>query len=372
MSIIQDSTKTKKRKKKTKDLPLYEQYLADSQGSQVSSDVEVEETDLDSDYSVGMDINILIRQTVQNVIQSVCLEGTGRNVLFGDDELVCFAAAVKHNCSILSIQIKHLNVSDVSLLPLCESLKQHPALRALDLCGINTSPKFSCALKELVCCNPNIIFAGFTDSGVAAGDLDVIDEALQYNAMVCPDVSSNPFQLGLLRKLNAIEQQEEKYMRSLAPKPWMLNPPCHPLSVPSDEKPSTEKKKKLPWLASTQSKIGARLCANYLKGGCQYGSRCKYYHPEYTSVFSNAMKVTQYENQGGQTGGSTSSGISVSRLQSRLRPSNFTLVEHQLPSEPRPSIHYRVRHANDKPFIYALWLMSLTTVSCAICVLSFS
>lgn len=378
-SFQKKSKKCNRRRYNPYKTTLYEQYLADS-GSSSSDDESQEALEEISffreHFTVGMDINILIHQTLHNVIQSVCLDGSGgRSFCFDDTQLMCFAAAVKNNSSFLSIQIKFVDVTDYSLVPLCEALHSHPTLRALDICGTQGSFGTSRALRNLVCNNSNIIFAKIEETVLSPFDAALINEAVQYNAMVCPDPTSNPFHLGLLRKFSELEEKEKKYIQKLEPQPWMFSSlgeeekvnedPYtsfgHP-TFPNEDKErvymKNRKKNKLKaWRHTTESKIGAEVCPHFLKGGCPYGSRCKFFHPEYSTALSNAVKMSLYESHQhnnlreghqmeGKKGGPeanqetasvvwTSTGTSSSaagsrRLQSRLRPSHFTLNTHRL------------------------------------------
>lgn len=359
--------KGKRRRKKQKDgvsgtSIKYEDYLADS-GSDDAAEYEYARRDYhtrleggafaddaflggggatpqewEENYTVGTDINVLIRQTIQNVNQSVCLEGDGMpEGIFGDWELSCFAAAVKHNTSILSIQIRSLPVSDVSLIPLLEALGQHPTLRALDLSGTKGGHGTSKALAKLVCTNPNIIFAHMDEDALSPADAEQIQEGVQYNAMVCPDPSANPFHLGLLRKFSAMEEEERSYAQSLAPRAWRVFPSSSAAggdgaSTVKAEANATNfygeegidhmghttttttnmntngslqrgvmKKKKVSWGVSGGGAggggtvAGAALCPQFLRGSCTYGSRCKFYHPEYTTALSNAVRMSMME-----------------------------------------------------------------------------
>eukprot|EP00796_Vickermania_ingenoplastis_P001154 gene1154-680_t len=399
---VGESKSSRRRRKKRAGAPhlLYEQYLADS-GSDKDDDLkapaaEDEEAAAafgDGNFAVGMDINILIRQTVQNVIQSVCLEGAGRSAVFGDHDMMCFAAAVKHNSTILSIQIKYLGVTDLSLVPLCHALSHHPTLRALDICGTQGSTSTGAALRQLVCINPSIIFAPVDGVVMTPADADIVTEAVQYNAMVCPDPSSNPFQLGLLRKFSAIEEQEKHYMERLAPRAWLLEPTgraaggsCSTAAAAetveaSSAASSRAKGKHVGWRTST-STIGAEVCPQYLRGSCSYGSRCKYFHPEYTAALSNAVQMHQLAEHHAPGGDAASTVISAatsaggSRLQSRLRPSHFTLHRDRLEAAHRRATETlaaqqvavaaaRRRADRQKALGIALWSMSGTVLLCS-------
>ncbi|CAD2220092.1 hypothetical protein AGDE_11308 [Angomonas deanei] len=325
----------KKKKKKNKTKGLYDLYLADS-GSDSPADVEDEEniTFLNEVYTVDMDINILINQTVQNIVQSVCLEGDDTFITFGDFELNCFVAAVKHNSSILSLQIRYLNVGDESLVPLCKALVHHPCIRALDLSGTQGSDATSRALRMLVCNNSNIIFARLDDSVCNARDREIIEKACKFNAFVCADPNSNPFQLGLLRKISAIEEKDHKLQEQLQARPWLLEDPRN-----KDEDQQKKTKKKVTIVAK-KGNIGAEVCTQFVAGRCAYGSRCKYIHPERTVALKNAVASSQYNAENNISDTVSSAGYSTfstasstrSRLQSRLRPTNFTY---------RPDLFYK-------------------------------
>ncbi|EPY26218.1 hypothetical protein STCU_00129 [Strigomonas culicis] len=321
-TAVTDVTKKKKKKKK-KTKRLYDQYLADS-GSEASVYSEEEEEDHGlacEEFTVGSDINILVQQTVQNMIQSVCLEDYDGLSVFGDHELRCFAAAVKHNSSIVSLQIRYLDVSDVSLVPLCEALKQHPSLRALDLSGTHGGEPTSKALRELVCNNPHIIFARLDDSICNARDIAIIEEACRYNALVCPDPNNNPFQLGLLRKISAMDEKVHKYNEQLQARPWLFQDP-------SQDQEQERKKKKVIIASGGTGKIGAEVCPQFVLGRCAYGSRCKFIHPERTSALRNAAASSLHERSermgDGISTNFTTATTARHRLQSRLRPSRFT------------------------------------------------
>lgn len=375
-----ESQPVKKKKKKRVKRAVYEQYLADS-GSDRSSDDEVAEdcSYEREEYSVGMDINILIQQTVQNLVQSVCLEDVDSLSDFGDHELVCFAAAVKHNTSILSLQIRDLNVSDVSLVPLCEALKIHPSIRALDLSGTQGGHATSRALRELVCANPNIIFMKLDETIASVHDADIIQEATQYNAMVCPDPNNNPFHLGLLRKISAMEQEEQRFHEQLQARPWLFGDESQLAVNETAEKGTNKKRKKVTVAPSATSRIGGDVCAQFIQGRCVYGSRCKYIHPDRTSALNNAIASTQYERAemlGGEDGRSSvfSAATSASRhrLQSRLRPSRFTFqasrargavekeTEPSVSPSPGPSVADGERRGEAAP----LWILCGSVVGC--------
>lgn len=357
---------------------LYDQYLADSGCPCDHSNLKDEQMTEDfvsENFTLGMDINILLRQTLQNVIQSVCLDGSGgKNFCFDDAQLMCFAAAVKNNASILSIQIRYVDVSDVSLVPLCEALRDHATLRALEIHGTHAGYWTSKAARELVCCNSNILVVRIDESALTPADADLVNEAVQYNALACPDLTSNPFYLGLLRKLSRLEEREKSFVQKLEPQPWMTSfvggSDTHledtsrafdlPNSSSADKNNNLEnrkKKKSKVWENITKSIIGAEVCPHFLRGACPYGSRCKFYHPQYTGSHSGGVNLSLYESHNhtygsksfqmntekgnwldnadalstafGMIAGSTED-IEAMRLRSRLRPSQYTLKIHHL------------------------------------------
>ncbi|ORC85257.1 uncharacterized protein TM35_000361170 [Trypanosoma theileri] len=129
-----------------------------------------------------MDINILIQQTVQNVVQSVSLEDYDGLSRFGDYELICFSAALKNNSSILSLQIRYLDVSDTSLVPLCRALEVHPCIRALDLSGTRGGNVSIKAVFRLVCRNPSILFVRLDDTMVCPQDAEDVVLSFIYTS----------------------------------------------------------------------------------------------------------------------------------------------------------------------------------------------
>lgn len=335
-STTTTATRRKKSKKK-KTRSLYHQYLADSgNDSSCAEDSDPEDNAFEyEEYVVGMDINVLVQQTVQNIIQSVCLEDYDGLSQFGDHELICFAAAVKHNSSIVSLQIRYLDVSDVSLVPLCAALEKHPSLRALDLSGTRGGDATSRAVCRLVCQNPSVIFAQLDDTVVSPADAVIIQKATRYNAMVCAEVTNNPFHLGLLRNISSIEEKEAKFNEELHAKPWLLAEP------PAEEGPQSKKKKKVTIVGGV-TRIGAEVCAQYIAGRCLYGSRCKYFHPERTSALKNAVASNQHQRaellskfDARSSVASAQSSATRPRLQSRLRPTRFTFRPHDVEDRAR-------------------------------------
>ncbi|KAG5485875.1 hypothetical protein CUR178_07468 [Leishmania enriettii] len=346
---------------------LYDEYLADSGDSEGSgADEEQEETFECEVYCVNMDVNILIQQTVQNIVQSVCLEDPEGFSTFGDHELICFAAAVKHNSSIMSLQIRYLDVSDVSLIPLCNALQEHPSIRALDLSGTHGGEGTSKALRQLACTNPKIIFMRLEDTIVNPRDASIIEKATRYNSMACPDPNNNPFHLGLLRRISAMDDKEHKFREQLHSRPWLLG------SGSSNQK----KSKKTTLSTAAASHIGGEICAQFIQGRCPYGSRCKYIHPERTVALKNVVASNLYHRAeqcgGGDTVFTASSATAGSRqrLQSRLRPPAFMLKkpdqsERQLETYtiPMESPPVAVVPSAQTP-VSSWWAMSVTVVCC--------
>lgn len=256
---------------------------------------------LDEEFTVGMDVDLLIGQTRQSLVRSVCLEDVDHATAFGDAELLRFVSVLKLNTSILSLQIRYLNVSDLSLVPLCHALQSHPTLRALDLSGTRGGRATSLALRELVCKNPNIVFVRVDNMYLDIRDAIVIEEGTQYNAMVCADPTSNPFHLSLLRKLSSIEEQAQKFDEELNAKPWLS-------ALMGDGKPAQgeasgalfKKVKKPVSHVSGAADISADVCVQYMKGRCAYGSRCHYFHPERTAA--STATPGQAEAQASQDG----------------------------------------------------------------------
>ncbi|KAH9586704.1 hypothetical protein LSM04_006380 [Trypanosoma melophagium] len=196
--------KSKRKKKKSKrKKALYDQYLADS-GSECSVEVwEGMDEALNAyeceEFEPGMDINILIQQTVQNVVQSVSLEDYDGLSRFGDSELICFGAALKHNSSILSLQIRYLDVSDTSLVPLCRALEVHPCIRALDLSGTRGGNATIKAVFRLVCTNPNILFIRLDDTMVLPQDAEDILLSLWVGSVFFSKLGSKDEHMGMAR-----------------------------------------------------------------------------------------------------------------------------------------------------------------------------
>ncbi|CAJ1005717.1 putative Zinc finger C-x8-C-x5-C-x3-H type (and similar)/CCCH-type zinc finger containing protein [Leishmania naiffi] len=352
---------------------LYDEYLADSGDSEeVGADEEQGETFECEQYYVNMDVNILIQQTVQNIVQSVCLEDPDGFATFGDHELICFAAAVKHNSSIMSLQIRYLDVSDVSLIPLCRALHEHPSIRALDLSGTRGGEGTSKALRQLVCTNSKIIFMRLEDTMVNPKDANVIEKATRYNSMACTDPNNNPFHLGLLRRISAMDEKEHKFHEQLHTRPWLLG----------NGSSSPKRFKKTVLSTAASSHIGGEICAQFIQGRCPYGSRCKYIHPERTVALKNVVASSLY-NRSEQYGEgdlvstvlSTTAG-SRQRLQSRLRPPAFMLkkveqCERQEDTHEMSMVSPPVVDASfAQPLVHSWWMMSVTVVCCCVIIVT--
>lgn len=365
-----DKAQKRWRKKKS----LYDAYLADSGNSGDSSEDDLEESTFErEEYNVAMDVNILIQQTVQNIVQSVCLEDSEGVGTFGDHELICFAAAIKHNSSILSLQIRYLDVSDVSLVPLCKALEKHSHIRAIDLSGTRGGEGTSKALRQLVCTNPQILFLRLEDTMVNPKDALIIEKALQYNAMACPDPNNNPFHLGLLRRISAMEEKEHKFNEELQARPWLSGDGAGP-----GHNTGHKKTKKVTLSTAASSHIGGEVCAQFIQGRCLYGSRCKYIHPERTIALKNVV-TSSLHSQGDQGEGleTTSTAFSTTtlsrqRLQSRLRPSHFSLKKSKVSVNgpvcvesvsANPSSDEDVADAEPKQNFW--WIVSGTVLCCS-------
>lgn len=356
---------------------LYDEYLADSGNSEGSvSDEEQNETFECEEYCVNMDVNILIQQTVQNIVQSVCLEDTEGFATFGDHELICFAAAVKHNSSIMSLQIRYLDVSDISLIPLCKALERHPCIRALDLSGTRGGEGTSKALRQLVCTNPQIIFMRLEDTMVNPKDASVIAKATRFNALACPDPNNNPFHLGLLRRISAVEEKEPTLQDQLQARPWLF-----PAGGGGTQQSSAKKAKKTVLGTAAASHIGGDICAQFIQGRCPYGSRCKYIHPERTVALKNAVASTLHtRGEQGEMGEVASTACSTAtasrrRLQSRLRPPAFMLKKAEECEETAEAAEVAsgdVTNLSPPPSAVSTqsswWILSATVACCCVAI----
>ncbi|KPA83627.1 hypothetical protein ABB37_01897 [Leptomonas pyrrhocoris] len=371
-----DKSQKRWRKKKS----LYDAYLADSGNSGDSSGDENEDSTFErEEYNVGMDVNILIQQTVQNIVQSVCLEDSEGFGTFGDQELICFAAAIKHNSSILSLQIRYLDVSDISLVPLCKALEHHSHIRAIDLSGTRGGEGTSKALRRLVCTNPQIIFLRLEDTIINPKDSLVIEKALQYNAMASSDPNNNPFHLGLLRRIGAMEEKEHKFQEEMQARPWLFGD-----SGTSKKDGNQKKAKKVTLSTAASSHIGGEICAQFIQGKCLYGSRCKYIHPERTIALKNVV-TSNFHNQAehGEGGDVVSTAFSTAtssrqRLQSRLRPPHFALKKAKPPPVALSQgegdhVEPPVNDVDHSPSGFNLWWVLSGTVlcCCATCIVYF-
>ncbi|KEG06498.1 hypothetical protein DQ04_13631000 [Trypanosoma grayi] len=169
---------------------------------------------------------------------------------------------------------------------------------------------------------------------VAPQDADEIRLATMYNALACPDPGNNPFHLGLLRRIGDMEEEEQTYKEKLSAHSWLFSDQT---SGATNALPP--KKKKVGFAEKVaKSRIGADICAQFMSGRCNYGSRCRYIHPDKTAALQNAIAATQYMMSQELEGDSKSvksfaSSIGAGsrvRLQSRLRPVNFSLKQREL------------------------------------------
>ncbi|RNF04852.1 uncharacterized protein Tco025E_08024 [Trypanosoma conorhini] len=374
--------RAKRKRKKNRKRAVYDHYLADS-GSECSTEsseggCELLDAYEFEEFEPGMDINILIQQTVQNVAQGVSLEDYDGRSQFGDCDLICFAAAVKHNSSILSLQIRYLDVSDTSLVPLCRALEGHPCIRALDLSGTRGGNATIKAVFRLVCTNPNILFVRLDDTMVASHDAEEIELATRYNALACPDPANNPFHLGLLRKIGDMEEEKQRYKEQLSAHSWLFS---NRAGGSANQAPK-QAKKVLFAEKVAKSRIGADICAQFMSGRCGYGSRCRYIHPEKTAAIKNAIVVSQYKMMKELEGDARSLKSSVTlvgpaskmRLQSRLRPANFALKTNALasvvvgPKDADPVSEVGDVSVPEVPRWRAVWVFSATVMLCSLVV----
>jgi hypothetical protein len=258
-------------------------------------------------FEIGMDINILLNQVHQNILRSICIDDTDNTGRFTDGDLICLAASLRHNRSLLSLQLRYLPVTDISLVPLCKSLEQHPTLRALDLSGTKGTRKTGEALRRLACVNTHLLHVMREDTMFQERDLAVMEEALQYNAMMCADPRSNPYDVKMISKVTEEERAKRLLDAQLNYNPWLHGPP--PSSVLADgsfrtDDVSARKKagrKGVTFASATaadddtaDSFLSQRVCGDYIRGACRYGSRCKYYHPPWTPALEQVAQLQKY------------------------------------------------------------------------------
>lgn len=326
-------------------------------------------------YRIGDDITVLLNLVHQNVQRSLCIDSDGVDHpsdftfpvyqgssstdqaqqqqqhrlavggigdLFGDAELICLAAALRHNTSLVSIQLRNLAaVTDVSLIPLCRALTSHPTMRAVDLTGtragrdVRTAKQrkdLSRALRDLCCQNANILHLIVDDCLLLDEDRTTVEEAVQYNAFMCSDPSMNPFDLNMIRTLSTQKRETALLEAQLAfnPVSMGLPPGALPLQVLpeshgfQDVTKRTEqeamrqkknaKKKHVQFQttdrgATAASSIAAaatigtgdllqhKVCADYVAGKCRYGSRCRYEHPSRSIAMQQVSNLVRYEKE---------------------------------------------------------------------------
>lgn len=254
-------------------------------------------------FEIGMDINVLLNQVHQNILRSICLDDSeDATSAFTDGDLICLAASLRHNRSLMSLQLRYLPVTDVSLVPLCSALEQHPTLRALDLSGTKGTRKTGEALRRLVCVNTNILHVMHNDTMFQERDLLVMGEALQFNAMMCADPRSNPYDVKMISKVTEEERAKRLLDAQLSYNPWVQGPP--PTSVLSGDAPQPLINKKVgkknvafETKDNDGSYLSQRVCGDYIKGACRYGSRCKYYHPPWTAALGQVAQLQRYNEE---------------------------------------------------------------------------
>jgi hypothetical protein len=274
-------------------------------------------------FEVGMDINILLNQVHQNLLRSICLDDTDGTNQFLDGDLICLAAALKHNRSVLSLQLRYLPVTDVSLVPLLHALEQHPSLRALDLSGTKGTRKTGEALRRLACRNTNLLHVLRDETMFQEKDVAVLDEALQFNAMMCADPRSNPYDVKMISKVTEEERAKRLLEAQLNYNPWVHQGPPPGGAMPGSANTSKPARKKGVTFDGAidsnaddgkDSLLSQRVCGDYIRGSCRYGSRCKYYHPPWTSALSQVAQLQKYneeEEQKRKWEAATRSGSSV-------------------------------------------------------------
>eukprot|EP00758_Cryptobia_borreli_P013505 Tbor_TRINITY_DN5840_c0_g1::TRINITY_DN5840_c0_g1_i6::g.5966::m.5966 len=180
-------------------------------------------------FEVGMDIGLLVKEIHKNCIRNLFVEDFDRTRLFGDAELLFIAAALKGNSSVVSVQIRGCPaVTDVSLIPLYQSLYHHNSVRAIDMSNCtNGTEKSGVVLRDLVCKNTNIIFVEHQNCRITDDDAFLIEEATQLNMFVYGGLDSvldggkwrnhNPsaaYLVELLSSENAARREEEEYQRT--------------------------------------------------------------------------------------------------------------------------------------------------------------
>ena len=289
-------------------------------------------------FEVGMDVNILVQQLLTNAINTLYLEDEENTGRFGDHELICVAAAVAHNSSLSSIQLRWLQVTDTSLVPFYKNLERHPNLHSLDLCGTRGAEASSRALRKLVCSNSNILHVMTDDTRKTKWrieDDEVIELATRYNALVCPGIS-NPYDKKVITTLFDKKEEDQLLERQLQMRlenPFVqhtvnpgdrqillggtvISPPPAPLvdsSTAASSGSNMNKKKKSVQFVSGSAAVSAKeaeieeakrsaaakgaLCRDFMLGTCRFGSRCYYQHPERTITTTQQAERVRHEQQ---------------------------------------------------------------------------
>lgn len=339
--------KKKRKKQKKKKLSLYDLYTKQQSSSDEGGDVSSEGDNLDEaatllpyggsslstigaapssssaaaaydvlPYEIGMDINILINQVHQNVLRSICIDDYDGSARFLDDDLICLAAALRHNASVVSLQLRYLPVTDVSLVPLCKALEGHPAIRALDLSGTKGTRKTGEALRRLVCNNTHLLHVMIEETLYLEKDVAVIQEAVQYNAMVCPDPRLNPYDLKMISKISKLERDQRLLEEQLSYNPFIQGPPpssmlhtqsetgrdCGELGGSLFDAPQASRRKHKKRAVTfredeRENILTQQVCAEYVRGCCKYGSRCKYYHPPWSPALEQVASLQRYKEE---------------------------------------------------------------------------
>lgn len=349
----------KRRKKKKKKTSLYDLYQKDSDEDSAHS---LDEFDLDeaatmmpslpnnssyppppqntfgvTTFEIGMDINVLLNQVNHNLIRSLCIddfEGSSTVSRFGDSELMCLAASLRHNNSLLSLQLRYLQVTDVSLLPLCAALEAHPSLRAVDLSGTASGTlKVGEALRRLACKNTSILHLMLDDTLVCDKDRAFIEEAVQYNALMCADPRSNPFDVKMITRITEMEREQKLLEKQLSYNPWLDGPPASSVlfgrSVDDGQGATShlvgdkkKHKKNVGFAKDSGAFMAQEICGEYMRGSCRYGSRCKYFHPPRSDTLSQVVHLQDFREEETRRRQESNVGSSKSSCTGRA-PSEF-------------------------------------------------
>ncbi len=306
-------------------------------------------------FEVGMDVNILVQQLLTNAIATLFLEDEDNTGRFGDHDLVCVASAIGHNTSLTSLQLRWLQVTDVSLVPLFNSLEKHPNIRSIDLCGTRGAEASSKALRRLVCRNSSILHVMTDDTRKTKWRMDddeVIELATRHNALVCPGIS-NPYDKRVIASIIDKREEQQLLERQLALRrdnPFVphttviemeggysggslvagterrvislggtvISPPtplsaslAHPLPSNKSSDARSKGKKSVQFSGVPQggkdetaddeahrvATAKAALCKDYMLGSCRFGSRCSYVHPDRTVTATQQADRLRVEQQ---------------------------------------------------------------------------